>query len=71
VLLRTKAQPLVLGLAEIPNVFDLMKALKNMPESDLKCIVLERLYVWHAAKNEGSLHRSGSRSRSLICRAAA
>ena len=40
------------ALAELDTVFDVMRALKDMPESDLKSMILERLYVWHAAKGD-------------------
>jgi len=38
------------GLAELPRITDVVRALKDMPEDDLKCMVLERLYMWHAEK---------------------
>jgi hypothetical protein len=41
------------GLAERPNVSSVMNALGTMSESDLKCVVMERLYVWHAERNHG------------------
>lgn len=43
-----------LGLAELPTIGDVAEAMKNMPASDLKAMVLERLYMWHtAAGGEG------------------
>jgi hypothetical protein len=39
-----------LGLTELDTIDDVAKALDGMPESDLKCVVLERLYTWHASK---------------------
>jgi hypothetical protein len=46
-----KGEMVFLGLTELPTIYDVVRALKGMPESDLKCIVLERLYVWHARKD--------------------
>jgi hypothetical protein len=33
------------ALADLDTVFDVMRALKDMPESDLKSMILERLYA--------------------------
>ncbi len=46
-----KGEMVFLPLAELNTIDDVIEALKTMPESDLKCIVLERLYMWHATKD--------------------
>ena len=38
-------------LAELDTIHDVVGALKDMPEEELKCVVLERLYMWHAMKD--------------------
>lgn len=50
-----KGEMVFLGLAELGNVDDVLEAMKGMSEEDLRCVVLERLYVWHAADVLGAL----------------
>ena len=48
-----QGEMLFLALAELPTFVDVLKAMQNMPASDLRYIVGERLYSWHAAKSGG------------------
>ncbi len=38
-----------LDLAELDNVYDVLAALREMSAAEMKCIVLGRLYIWHAS----------------------
>jgi hypothetical protein len=48
---------LFLGLAELDSINDVLAALAGMSEADLKYIVVERLYIWHATQLGGRLSR--------------
>jgi hypothetical protein len=40
---------MVLGaLAELPAITQAIIAIKRLSREDLECVVLERLYMWHA-----------------------
>ncbi len=43
-----KGEMVLLGLAELGTADHVCEAMKGMSEEDLRCVVLERLYVWHA-----------------------
>jgi len=43
------------ALAELPDITSVIIAMKDMPESELQCVVAERLYIWHATKPGGIL----------------
>ena len=54
-----KGEMVFVAIAELDNITQVLKALKDMPESDLNCIVLERPYAWHAAKGGPPYLRPG------------
>ncbi len=46
-----RGERVFLDLAELDNIYDVL-ALREMSEAEMKCIVLERLYTWHASNAE-------------------
>ena len=36
------------ALAELPDITQAIIAIKRLSREDLECVVLERLYMWHA-----------------------
>ena len=45
-----KGEMVFQALSELPSIHDATRALGGMSESDLKCMVLERLFKHHVAK---------------------
>ena len=44
-----QGEMLLRALADLPDATSVIVALKKMPRQDLECVVLERLYMWHAS----------------------
>jgi len=47
-----KGEMVFQALTDLGSVYDATRALKDMSESDLKCMVLERLFKFHVEKEE-------------------
>lgn len=45
-----KGETMFQAVAELPDITKAIIAVKGMSRDELECMVLERLYMWHAMK---------------------